>query len=562
MARRGAKHRERGDDNMSTYEVRTSIDLHNTQGNIVKGYGRYGFPFARYGLFCVHVEVAGRDFIRRLAPVVTTGAPWTRFGVSQDGTSKPEVTTNVAFTFEGLKQLGLSERSLLSFPEEFATGMRARVPLLGDDGLSSPENWDPVWHVDESKQSVHILIHIQAATIVGRQTRWDWIITQLEAVNRQPIDHLGTPARPALGVELMVGHGIVGEPYQDAQPATDASGNFTTKEHFGFADGISDPFFADSGAFPSYVAGGGTRRRGTDATSVAGWKPLATGEFLLGHFDEAHEYPAAPTPNELSYNGTFLVYRKLHQNLKMFDEFTSAEGNKYGDVELFKAKLVGRWPNGAPLELFPTAADSERFERTLQELNAARNRHGLSPDALREANSKYYAYKQQLMAFDYDADVDGQRCPFTAHVRRANPRSSLEFGMKQAFKTGDALVNRRRMLRRGMPYGSSTVRDDTGDHGLIFIALCASINRQFEFVQQQWINFGNDFKVSSDRDPVIGQQPTEGGRTVIATDPINQKRTRVVSGVPRFVETRGGDYFFVPSPSALALIAAGKVDPT
>ena len=48
-------------------------------------------------------------------------------------------------------------------------------------------------------------------------------------------------------------------------------------------------------------------------------------------------------------------------------------------------------------------------------------------------------------AFSYPDDQDGLRCPAGSHIRRANPRHGLPFEGK--------LVNRHRLIRRGIPYG-------------------------------------------------------------------------------------------------------------
>jgi deferrochelatase/peroxidase EfeB len=135
--------------------------------------------------------------------------------------------------------------------------------------------------------------------------------------------------------------------------------------------------------------------------------------------------------------------------------------------------------------------------------------------------------------------------------------------VKGAFDKPGALVDRRRIVRRGLPYGRVVDRTrDDGDHGVIFMVIGVSISRQFEFVQQQWGNYGNDFKLANDRDPIIGNQPPTGGRMVIEADPAGTAPPLFCTGIPRFVETRGGDYFFVPSITALTAIARGAVDPT
>ncbi len=543
---------------MGDFEIHTGIDLHDIQGNIIKGYGAYGFPFSRYVLYRVASESAGRAFVAGLIPMVTTSARWTRFGNVESGTAKPKVTTNVAFTHDGLRYLGVPEQSLLSFPDDFAMGMRPRVEILGDNGPSAADRWDPVWRSDTHAQVVHILVTINAATPDHREQRYSEITAVLDDVNA------ATPG----GVEQLSGHrhadGDDGV-YQDGHALPGPDGQLGATEHFGYTDGISDPYFRESGSHPDYQTGGGKRVRGEPAESDAGWAALATGEFLLGHVDEADEYPAAPIPSLLAKNGTYLVFRKLHQNVHSFDEYVREQGERFGDPELFSAKLVGRWKNGAPLTTFPTQEEADAFVAELAAARQAKN-HALGTPGEDAAKKYYYGLKKQLSAFDYREDIPGTRCPVGAHVRRANPRGALEFGVDDAFDRPGALVDRRRIARRGLPYGDSRDRSsDDGDHGIIFMAIGASISRQFEFVQQQWANYGNDFKLSNDRDPIIGNQPEDGtGRMVIEADPDDPegKPPFICNAIPRFVETRGGDYFFVPSLTALAGIARGTIDPT
>ena len=99
------------------------------------------------------------------------------------------------------------------------------------------------------------------------------------------------------------------------------------------------------------------------------------------------------------------------------------------------------------------------------------------------------------------------------------------------------------------------------------MAFCANLQRQFEFVQQQWVNYGNDFKRGNDKDPISGNQGKDAagsatGRMMIETSNNNPDAPFFSSKLPRFVETRGGEYFFVPGMTALRMIAEGFVDPT
>lgn len=534
------------------------LDLHDIQGNIVKAYGRYGFPKGRYVLFSVCDGAAGRKFVQALAGSITTSAPWRDSGTHTGGTPIPEVTTNIAFSYHGLRELGVPRASLQSFPDEFAMGMKARRDILGDNGTSSPDHWDPVWTGDTD---VDILVSINGQDEACLEKRYRALVGLAE----ECLARDGTP-----GVRLLVGHSGAGGrkdlPYQPAT-AIYIDGLPSSKEHFGYTDGIGDPFFKGTGSHESNLIGGGKITGGAPDTAD-GWEPLETGEFLLGYKDEAFECPEAPSPKLLSHNGTFMVYRKLHENTGSFDKYIDHVGKEYpGGKEALAAKFAGRWRNGAPLTRFPTETQANAFAEQWEKAKA--NIAAAKTTAERElAKQRFSQLNQQYAAFDYNDDLDGGRCPLGAHIRRANPRGALEFGQKDAFETPGALSNRRRLIRRGLPYGESTAdRRDEGDHGIIFMAINASIRRQFEFVQQQWMNYGNDFKLANDKDPLVGNHGVTpsghgDGRMVVQTAVKDPEPPFFCSKIPRFVETRGGEYFFVPSLTALRMIGEGSIDPT
>ena len=150
---------------------------------------------------------------------------------------------------------------------------------------------------------------------------------------------------------------------------------------------------------------------------------------------------------------------------------------------------------------------------------------------------------------------------------------------EQVFQVGNGAFDgkgnwrplRRRILRRGLPYGESPEgTQDEDEHGIVMLVVCASLFRQFEFVQQQWINYGNDSRAGNDTCPIVGNHSNgrPGGKNgpkakfVIPADPASGHPAFIVEGIPQFVETRGGEYFFVPSMIALRMIGMGVVDPT
>src|SRR5689334_22585789 len=90
--------------------------------------GRYEFLSFRDG-------GSGRAWLSAIKETVHSAAAM-RATVDKD---KRWVT--VAFTWNGLRALGLNETSLDSFPEEFKQGMPARASMLGDIGVNAPEHW-------------------------------------------------------------------------------------------------------------------------------------------------------------------------------------------------------------------------------------------------------------------------------------------------------------------------------------------------------------------------------------------------------------------------------------
>jgi Dyp-type peroxidase family len=459
----------------------SKIDVSDIQGFSLKG---YNFPRARYLLLeLLHHEMA-RDFVKRLLPVITTGERW-------DINNKPMSTVNLAFTHKGLIRLQLPLESLLSFPVEFQQGMKARGEILYDTGKNGPAHWDPVWQQDR----VHAWLAVNARTSEALEERC------------AAMQQLMTETSGARLLQAQDACAI----YLKDKPST--------QEHFGYTDGFGNPDF--QGAERECIPGQGK------LTSDGRWEALATGEFLLGYADEAGELPVAPIPHLLGRNGTFIVYRKLHQNVATFRNYLEEKGKLYsGGKEKLAAKFVGRWRDGTPIEL--------------------------SPD---QPNPSIVADKNRNTDFTYEGDPAGVRCPIGAHIRRSHPRDAFGFN--------GGLVNRRRIMRRGLPYGEyvpegQPVRDED-DRGIIFMALNASIFRQFEFVQQQWIEYGNDSHLGNDKDPLVANHDGTGKFMVQGTtDPKNP--SFLCGGLPSFVELRGGDYFFIPSLTALAMISTGTVD--
>jgi Dyp-type peroxidase family len=542
------------------------LDLADIQGNILAGYGKQGFPKGRYILFHIDGDddalraANGRAFVSEWQPRVTNALRWEEKPHRQGEyvVPKPNVAINIAFTFRGLVALGVSTRTLRGLPDPFIDGMAARTRLLGDDftGASWRDSWDEVWQA--GAKPVHILVTLNAQ--VTALSALDDITKELEDSAQRH------------GISVLEGHNRRGRPktrYQEVSAIWKADGSGPAPiEHFGFADGISDPVF--DGQYPDATEM--LEATGNGAVDGQGkWRPLATGEFLLGYPDEAQETAGAAMPIPFSRNGTFVAYRKLHQNVKSWRDFIGAAARDFGKVfkipneddarEFLIAKMIGRWSNGVPLSYAPTVEEWRSVSAKLWELpRDERNRI--------------------LTSFTFlEQDPEGVRCPLGSHIRRVNTRDGLDprAVAPKELRGGSTLNNRRRILRRGLPYGASgPASTDEDDHGIVMLIMCADLFRQFEFVQQQWVNYGLDARSGSDACPIVGNHSLGANTSdpearkrngpkakfVIPADPSKGHPPFVLDGLPQFVETRGGEYFFAPSLTALRMIAQGAIDPT
>jgi Dyp-type peroxidase family len=428
-----------------------TINHDNLQGLIARGY-----PQLRAATYFL-LQIDDAELARRwLGGLDITPAP----------VRSPRSALNVAFTARGFSKLGLADDVLGQFSNEFTAGMTTphRQRMLGDLGNSAPEQW--LWG-GPSTPTVDLMLLLFAADDAELATHYASVSGAFSGVSEV--------LRLATVVDL------------------------DGREHFGFADGISQPT----------IAGLSSR---TDLPS----NTIQPGEVILGYPNEYGRYTDAP---ELARDGTYLVFRQLSQDVHAFWHYV--DGLADGDPERrmwIAAKMVGRWPSGAPLTLTPDADDP----------------------FLATANDFTYHQFDRL----------GLKCPIAAHVRRSHPRDSLD--PDPGTERSVSLDRRHRLLRRGREYGPP-VNDPLGDRptdepdrGLYFICLVANIARQFEFVQHTWLNnpkFGERY---DEPDPVVGYHPP-GSSFTIPADPVRQR----YEDLPQFVTTRGGAYFFLPSLTTL-----------
>lgn len=416
-------------------------------------------PFAAtYILLRIDDRQAGRELMRKVSEVVTSSA---------DPTSPlADTWVSVSLTHAGMQALGVPQAAIDSMAWEFRQGMRARAKELGDVGESAPENWEEPFQTSN--------VHVVLTAVSPTQERLEEVLTKARKT------YEGMPAIEALW-------------RQDCHALPD------DKEPFGFKDGISHPAIEGSGI------------PGTNPKE----SPLKAGEFIIGYRDEMNGIQKTE-PEILGKNGTYVVFRKLHQRVAEFRKYINANSNGPEDEELTAAKMMGRWRSGAPLALCPFHDDAK-----------------IGEDPKRNNDFQ----------FEED-DPTGLKTPQGSHIRRTNPRDAKIAGVARIH----------RMIRRGTAYGpilpEGVLEDDGVDRGLMFAFVGAHIGRQFEFVQSQWINDGIFFGGEQDKDPIVGSMGDNEGFTL----PRKPLRKRL-QGIPRFVVTRGGEYAFMPGIKALKWIA-------
>jgi len=275
------------------------------------------------------------------------------------------------------------------------------------------------------------------------------------------------------------------------------------RNSLGYKDGIDQPAIEGSGVEPQPGYG----------------RPIRAGEFILGYPGEAGIPLPMPQPDILGRNSTYAGFRKYQTRVGAFNRFLRANGSTEEERELVAAKLVGRWRSGAPLTLAPEVDNPS-----------------LGVDAKRNND------------FDYAKDPHGRQIPFGAHIRRMNPRDT------ELTRLTD--VNLHRLIRRGTTYGppydpnALSEADDEVPRGAIFLFISAKAMATIEFLQQEWINDGNFIGAGNERDPIIGRQE-EGATFTIPRQPVRRR----IHGIETFNVLKGGEYFFVPSMSALKWLA-------
>jgi len=492
-----------------------------------------------------------------------------------DGRKLGDCAIILALAAPALAKLQLPADALATFPSAFLDGMSSasRSRILGDDLQNAPGEWE--WGGPLAPVDGVLLLYGKDPEAVAK--------------TRNEMDDSLRARRHRIVMEA---------PFVDLpeKTATDQQIKFAKLEPFGFVDGVSQP--AIRGTYKAL--------RGADPIHI-----VEAGEFILGYPDNRGNLPAGPTlaaihdpgnalpiaassqhgfarpivndDRDLGRNGSFLAIRQLEQHVAAFWSFCEQSASQlhnqfphWGGVrpEFVGAKLVGRWPDGSSLVRFPYQAGSEsdqdrpltRTGKGTAEVTAMAlpppppaqaERVPAGPVAHKKVavNRTNEEVREVAITPDNDflfgaEDPQGLRCPFGAHIRRANPRESFDAGSEEQL----AITNRHRVLRVGRRYREKAGRDP----GLFFMCLNADLERQFEFVQQSWLQAPSFHGLLDERDPVVGSRHPGAARPDDGFSFPTREAPARLKAMPDFVRTIGGGYFFVPGRSVLRYLASLK----
>ncbi|KIJ38727.1 hypothetical protein M422DRAFT_176170, partial [Sphaerobolus stellatus SS14] len=284
-------------------------------------------------------------------------------------------------------------------------------------------------------------------------------------------------------------------------------------EHFGYLDGISQPGL-----------------NGITTNPIPGQTMVDPGKILLGMTGDTMTRPS------WAKGGSFLAFRQLRQFVPEFNQFLTKNAIRLPGLsvaqgaDLLGARMIGRWKSGTPVDLAPVTDNL-----------AIANNHAM-------INNFDYTHQGS------DITTDQTHCPFTAHTRKTAPRADLT----------PVDVNHH-ILRAGIPYGPELTSGEIAsgktsqDRGLAFVAYQSNLGAGFQFLQQKWANnpnfvFGKNIS-SPGFDPIIGANAGQP-RTVTGLDAANTNKN--ITMMTDFVQSRGGEYFFVPSISAIKNVITAR----
>jgi len=510
----------------------------STQGVVVSGFS--DLPTGR----ALFLEFTWNDSLKHgggaWLKALNAAAPIT------DASNKSMQSAAIGLTWLGLKKMGLDANALETFDRPFKEGMfqEDRLRRLGDrrgeDWLPTVVKGGPTWSGNTPLDQAAMDTGAKAFRDADPETAEHRITTPITVhalVMLYDKDEKTADDRCVAVSAAIEPFGVKVVHRLPLELRLDEKG--IGREHFGFADGVSQPIPYETGV----VTLGNAQSAPKDF-----WNGVPLGDFLMGHLNSHNEIAAGPavvaTPQgqaaglashpqgegflDLGLDGSYMVVRELKQHVAQFWQSMDAGAAQLNasrgtasaplDANWIADRVIGRDRDGnllCPGGVLPPAADG-------------------GPD-----NNFTF----------FDRDRRGLGCPMGSHVRRGNPRDGLAPTPDDKQTLLDA-ANSHRILRRGRKFGTDIADpriDDQADRGLLFVCLNTDITRQFEFVQQTWILNPNFAFLFDETDPLIGPSCT----FTIPDDPL-----RRIIPVDTFVEMAGGEYFFLPSLPALRYFEA------
>ena len=513
------------------------LDIHDIQGNILTAFNK---DHQRLIALRLRSIPDARRWLRRILPHINSLAEVhhynalyrmqrARLGHTPHGLAATWM--NLAFSHGGLAQL-TSIADAGDLPDlSFTAGLAARAGFIGD--AVPPGGSDPTanWVVGGASKPVDIFMILAGDDDTALKS-------MVDRLRPGPRDGAGAPE-------------TVWEEQGDARH--DLPGH----EHFGFKDGISQPGVRGllSKRPKIYL----TERRlkppapGEIEFAKPGQPLIWPGHFVLGYpfgnINDGSRQEAEPLKRKWHKNGSFLVFRRLEQNVAAFAAFLATESARLALLPGFAgltpehlgAMMVGRWPSGAPISRAPEGDDLKLAKDPLSNNDFLFTVDTPAPAFLPGAGKT---------AGDFARAMEGSNgpiCPHAGHIFKMNPRD-FATNLGPDFDTLS-----RRILRRGIPFGPPLSKplggDDGVSRGLHFICYQASIVNQFETLQQNWANSDGAPKAGG-HDLIIGQTPT-GARSMDLTAIVRGQQGDATTAPIQWVTPTGGGYFFAPSIAAI-----------
>lgn len=517
-----------------------------TQGIVVTGFS--SLPTGRALLLTLGdsqaPEFGGNAWLRSLDAV----APVTNAMPPEQSAWQTRATA-LAFTAAGLTKMGLPDTTLATFHAPFREGMMQedRLRRLGDrrkgawtDTVADKVN-GPAWSGNSGARTD--VPGPAKAYDVARAPKADQIETALTVhaiLLLYTVDDASADDWSRTVGAALLPHGVTVARELGLDLSVEKAGY--SREHFGFADGLSQP--------APYDANGAVVLNGAKVTAPDPVQGVPLGEVMMGYLNGHQEIPPGPVVPGLPDRRPEEAGLPPHPQAQGFHDF--GLNGSYMVVRELKQDVAAFWAsmdkNAAALTTADPAHSGHITADWLAERVVGRDKDG---NLLCPGGHHMDPAADGTPATDFlflERDGRGLGCPLGSHVRRSNPRDTLAPSPDQ----GPTLLrsaNNHRILRRGRKYGPKIADprvDDGQNRGLLFMALNTDIARQFEFIQQTWLLNASFATLYQEVDPLVGP----AGRMTVPEDPL--RRTLQVE---TFVTLAGGDYFFLPSLPALKYLA-------